>query len=553
MNRVVARQALAEIKNRETDVLILGGGLAALSAALEAARHGASVTVATKGRWGRSGASMLATGYAAALGHTDPRDNPTVHAEDTWRSSCGLGNRQLIGVMCDEAIPRLYELGGLGARFQKRGDRFLQYKGSGHTYPRTCLTVDQERPGIAEALASQLDGLDLTVFESTSALELLETDGSVHGALCADTGNDCLMAIHAYSTILATGGLGRLYKVTSNPEGLYGIGCALALHAGATLIDMEFVQFQPYRLIAPVALAGLTLASSTFEYGATIRNADGKDILAALDAADRPRTRDAVARATFLEILKGQDVQGGARLDLTHAQYDKVLQLNPAIAHLVDSHRLDLTKEELVVSPQAHFAMGGVAIDANAQTDIPGLFAVGEVTGGLHGANRLQDNAFAELFVFGIRAGASAAARACALARAMRPNLKIHAVQHWADRVALKGADLIWLKEVRRELRELLWQNAGVVRDETGLSQALNGLSRLSDGVAKIHISSPGELALLAESEYAIEIGELICRTALQRRESRGAHFRSDYPAPRADWERPIRVRKKPGKELEMV
>lgn len=526
------------------DVLIIGGGGAGLSAAEAAINGGAEVLVAARMPIGRGGSTMMATGYAAALGHADPRDTTDCHADDTFRSSCGLGDVSLIDCLVTESIPYLFKLDKYGVRFKKSGKKYLQDRGAGHTFPRSCSTFSKRQPGILQALSRSIESHPLFSYKQLGIIDLLYHNSAVIGAVGINLKSGNIEYILAKATVIATGGIGGLYKVTSNPGGLYGEGFKLAYNVGAKLVDLEFVQFQPYRIIAPKVLSGIMLASSTFEYGATLQNVEKKDILENLGSGNGPRRRDVVARAIFKEVLNGKGQKGGVLLVLKGAVKSKVFELNPSIFNAVEEGRVNLDRDLIVVSPQAHFSMGGIQIDKNGFTKVPGLYAAGEVTGGLHGANRLQDNALPELLVFGYRAGKNAA-RFAKRELVQKHRKALNRIRSkWNSKLDSQTFDRAKVKRIRRELRELMWLHVGGVRNEQGLIIGISKLKKLAEELEEMKVANYSQLYEIVQLGSAIHTGNLICSAALIRRESRGAHYRSDYPKMSPKWEKHLTLKK---------
>lgn len=511
------------------DVLVIGGGFAAMYTAAEASRLSLDVVLLSNLRVGKSGCSIFATGYAAALGHEDSADTPGCHRSDTLASGRGLCDPRVVDAVCEEAVPRLLELEELGVRFEKQNGRFRQYRGGGHSFPRTCMTEQHLPSGLVQPIIDHLQSTSVRVLERHDVVELLVADDVVVGALSVDAARDAFVQIEAAATVIASGGFGRLYLETSNPSGVYGDGHALGLLAGARLRDMEFVQFRPYQIIRPEALRGQTLASATFEYGATLRNRAGEDLLEQLAATGHPRTRDVVSRLVTREVAAGRGIFGGVAVDLSGISASAFAALNPLTDRLLKASGVDLDAEPLLVTPQAHFSIGGIGIDALGRTSRPGLFAVGEVAAGMHGANRLQDNALSEIFVIGKRIAAEVIRMSprCAVSgfsQAARAAL--------SDAVARSGQtrlDRDQLHELLPRLRSLVTSCLGPVRSEAGLLRMLAELDGLTAEAVKLPISSPSELADLSRLRFRLLMAEAVATSALHRRESRGAHARSDY------------------------
>lgn len=505
----------------ETDVLVLGGGFAALAAAHAAARAGASVILAADGVVGRGAPSNRATGFAVAL--TD--EARQAHFDDTIASGRGISDPALVARLVDAAPATFEELVRDGAVFQRAKDgSFLQYRGGGHDRPRSCVTACAIRPGLTEVLLARLADTPVRIMERCACLDLLlSDDGAVSGALLLGAAGD-LVSVRAGAVVLATGGGAALFDVSSAPESALGQGFSLAYRVGVTVTDLEFVQFQPFRVHAPDRLRGATLASSTLEYGAVIRDSAGVDVLASL-APGAPRTRAAVAGAMQRAIRAGGDWEGALRLDLSNAALAETLRLNPRLAAAVEGG-FDPIADPIWIAPQAHFSMGGVRIDRDGRTDRPRLFAAGEAAGGLHGANRLQDNALPETLVFGRAAG-----RAAALTAEAAPRRAGVAPSDWAARLDPSAPPLSAALGARfADLRAALWRCAGIARDFQGLAHLDAALGAAAIGLGALRAATAADLGALARASHGVLAARLTVCAAQARVETRGAQIRVDHP-----------------------
>ncbi len=531
------------------DVLVVGGGLAALRAAIEARRAGASVRMVCKGQVARSGASAVAgQGYSAAFGHGGDPDSPERHAEDTLRGGGGLGNPALVRVLCAEAPHRLLELEAWGAMFEKRDGRFLQHRSGGHSAARSCVGLGHRATAMMIPLRRVALSLGVLFSERMAVLELLGDDHGVRGVVGLDVASATPAVLPGRTTVLATGGAGQLFRITSNPGDLTGDGYALALAVGATLVDMEFYQFYPWRIIEPLGnRARICIQPWTFTEGAYLVNRRGERFMGAYDAERREAaSRDIVARAIYDQIRRGADVRGGVRVDLSGIPSERFRELNPVPHRLLARHHLDPFACDILVAPEAHFAIGGVAIDPDGFTGVPGLFAAGEVAGGVHGADRLGDNALPEALVFGARAG-GAAARVAAQA----PEPRTEGASEILATLALgsEEEDLTGLVALRQELGEAMWTGAGIIRNAHGLSQAVSTARRVRETALDIRASSPTGLVAKVELVHLAIVGEALAQAALLRTESRGAHYREDYPVrDEGTWTKTIRITAPRGK-----
>jgi fumarate reductase (CoM/CoB) subunit A len=526
------------------DVLVVGGGLAALRCALEARRHGASVAVAVKGRVGRSGSSaMTSAGYSAVI---DPADDPRLHAEDTLAGGRGLNDARLVEIMADEAPAQRQELLDLGASLAREQDGSLVVHPSGdHTIARTVVAASFRGLDLTLPLASAVVASGCEVHERTMILDLVCGSDGVLGAVGLRRGaSPGLVAIRAGTVVLGTGGCGSLFAISSNPSDVTGDGYAIALRAGAALRDMEFVQFYPWRCIHPFDRGRMPIQPSTFKVGGRLLNARGERFMEQWDPDKLEAAgRDVSARAIYDQISRGDAVRDGVVLDISRLSEEQWRATNPRPAAWFDSRGLHYREAEMILAPEAHFFMGGVVVDEHGRGRIPGLFAVGETAGGVHGANRLDSNAIPETQVFGARAGAAAAAEPRHVA-----GVEFDAAfERWSeDHGNLAGAVSAApeFAELRRELQAVAWRDLGIVRDAERLSRGLAEVSQLLNRVQAL--SPVDDAARLERAELCnlLLVASCCLSSAATRTESRGAHFRADYPD-RDDehWGEPLAVR----------
>jgi fumarate reductase (CoM/CoB) subunit A len=514
----------------DTDVLVVGGGLAALRCAYEARLRGAHVAVVVKGRVGRSGSSaMTSAGYSAVI---DPSDTPQLHVDDTLLGGRGLNDARLVEIMAAEAPARREELLALGASMALEDDGSLVVHPSGdHTIPRTAVAASFRGLDLTLPLTAAIEKAGCEIHERTMVLDVLRAEDGVVGAVGVRRGVDPgIVAIRAGVVVLATGGCGSLFAISSNPSDVTGDGYAIALRAGATLRDMEFVQFYPWRCIEPFDRGRMPIQPSTFKVGGQLLNARGERFMASWDPERLESAgRDISARAIYDQIRQGFDVRGGVLLDISRLSDEQWRATNPRPAAWFESRGIDYRQTELVLSPEAHFFMGGVVVDEQGRSEVAGLFVVGETAGGVHGANRLDSNAIPETQVFGTRAGATAAAESRSVGGAEFDA----AVERWlaelsdAPRATCAASEFAAL---RRELQTVAWRDLGIVREATRLLRGRADVARLlraaracgpDDDAARLERSELLDLLLVAACCF---------ESALKRTESRGAHFRSDYP-----------------------
>jgi fumarate reductase (CoM/CoB) subunit A len=527
----------------EADVLVVGGGLAALRCALDARRAGARVAVAVKGRLGRSGSSaMTSAGYSAVV---DAPDEPALHRTDTLTGGRGLNDARLVDVMTSEAPERLRELVALGAPLALEQDgSWVVHPSGDHSIARTVVAASFRGLDFTLPLAAEVERIGCIVLERTMVLDVLGDGTDVCGAVALRRGEEPgLVVVLAPAVVLATGGAGQLFSVSSNPSDVTGDGYAIALRAGCALRDMEFIQFYPWRCIVPFEQGRMPIQPSTFVLGARLYNARGERFMLDWDPErGEATTRDIAARAIYEQIRTGAAIRGGVRLDLTHVSDADWRRSNPRPAEWFDKRGLDVREQELIIAPEGHFFMGGVVVDEHGRSGVGGLFAAGETAGGVHGANRLDSNAIPETQVFGARAGRAAAAYADgAERRATAEALADWRAAHVAVGAAWSAADY---QTRRKRLQAVAWDALGIVREGGRLAAGLAELAELRDEVAG---SAPADIAAAlaqAELDDLLLVGAACMTAALERAESRGAHFRSDHPdRDDAHWQRALSVR----------
>jgi len=520
------------------DVLIIGGGGAGLRAAIQAREKGVAVTVASKSRVGYGNNTYISKAtFAVATGSRDPRDNPDVHLRDSMISGRFINDRQLLKLVTDEAVGQIEFLQRCGVRFYERGSRIGVVPAPGHSYPRHVRTSDRSGRDLTLPLRAYAERIGVRFMERVFITRLISSGGRITGAAgIAQDGT--FFPIAARSIVLATGGFAQSYLHNNNAAGMTGDGQALAFELDVPLKDMEFVQFYP---TATGALGSrlFLYEAFVFQAGAVLRNALGDDIIAKYGLNDTmAMTRDRLTRAVMQEILEGRGVRGGLIVDLGSIPEEELAALD----HLLPAART-AHDEELIVSPTAHFCMGGVSIDDHAETIVPGLFAAGEVCAGVHGANRLGGNALAEAFAMGGVAGERAAQRARETDQPDLPQKELSAEKERLESFfSERGKDL---GELRHELKDVMWQKVGIIRGKDGLKEALEEIKGIGTSLKEVRIRDYRGLMRYLELEHMVLLSEMVCRSALLRTESRGAHYRSDYPDEDNDrWLKNIWIRK---------
>jgi fumarate reductase (CoM/CoB) subunit A len=546
---------VAATEHLRVDVLVLGGGLAALRAAVAARRAGATVAVAVKGKLGRSGGSaMTSGGYAVVLPEEESGDTPLRHAEDTLRGGAWLGDPRLVRILCDEAAERVQELVALGGQFARDEQGYQRAPSGDHAHPRVLLPLNHVGTDLTVPLARHAEALGVQPLEFTMALELLVADGRAVGALCLDLRGARLLAVQAGAVVLGTGGCGRLFPVTSNPNDVTGDGYALAARAGAELRDLEFIQFYPWRCIDPFDRARVAIQPATFALGGRLYNRLGERFMGRYDPERWEGTLRAIgARAIYDQIRRGLDVRGGVRLDLSALSEAEFRRSNPKVWQGLQVKGIDYRTYEFVVAPEAHYFMGGVRIDEHGHSSLPGLFAAGEVAGGIQGANRLDSNSLPETQVFGERAGRAATTlvrSAPGGAPLREPLIRWEALL--AEVEAGGGLAAPELSALHAALQQRMQLSLGIVRERASMEA---GLAHACELRARLEQSRPADLASVRswqELRYLCEVAELCLTAALLRTESRGAHYREDYPeSDDESWRRAVVLRRTPEGTLE--
>jgi succinate dehydrogenase / fumarate reductase flavoprotein subunit len=559
---------MADYPTHDCDVLVVGAGGAGLRAAIEASARGARVGVVCKSLLGKAHTVMAEGGIAAALANVDERDGWRVHFADTMRGGQYLSHPRMAKLHAREAPERVRELEAWGALFDRTSDgRILQRQFGGHKYPRLVHVGD--RTGLEMIRCLQDHGIHcgIAFFMETTVTALLSAGGRVAGAFAYERERGRFLVFRAPAVVLATGGIGRAYSITSNSWEYTGDGHALAYDAGAELIDMEFVQFHPTGMVWPPSVRGILVTEGVRGEGGVLLNSEGRrfmfdDIpeLYRAQTADTPEegwrycqgdrnarrppellTRDHVARAIVREIKEGRGTpHGGVWLDIAWIR-DKLPDAEAHIKRKLPSmyHQfkqladIDITRSPMEVGPTTHYMMGGVRVHPETQMSrVPGLFAAGEVAAGLHGANRLGGNSLSDLLVFGQRAGKHAAAWAAGHgAAAVDPPAVEDAARRALAPFAGDGENPY---AVQGDLQKMMQELVGIVRTGAEMERALAGLAELRRRAARAAVAgnreyNPGWHTALDLGPLLL-VSEAITRSALERRESRGAQFREDYP-----------------------
>jgi L-aspartate oxidase len=527
----------AALRRETFDFLIIGSGVAGLSCALELAPHG-RVAVLTKEKIGAGSTKWAQGGIAAALAPA-PLDSADLHLSDTMDAGAGLCDREAVQVLVDEGPRRVRQLIARGAHFDTEPSGELKLTREAAHSARRIIHAQGDSTGrevqrslTAEVLRSE----GIEVFEDTLTVDLLVSEGRCRGALALDENTGELILYCGLATIVATGGIGALYKVTTNPPVLTGDGMAMAYRAGGELMDMEFVQFHPTSFAKGPAYPKFLISEAVRGEGAILLNAKGERFMPRYHEDAELAPRDVVSRAIALEIHNGD--ADWVFLDLTANTEQEIAQRFPTIYSTCVAYGINPAKEPIPVSPAVHYMMGGIRTDLNGASNVPGLLACGECAcTGVHGANRLASNSMLEGLVFGIRTVRAA--------RDVKEKYKDSGCDFPLDGLAPKATeqDAEEVGKARARLQELMWQHAGLVRDARGLQIALAELDNLQK-----RFGTPPARRDALELANMLVVARLIVQASLTREESRGAHFRSDFPQPNLQkWQRHIVLKQKSG------
>jgi succinate dehydrogenase / fumarate reductase flavoprotein subunit len=585
------------VERHEFDVVVIGAGGAGLRAAIAAREAGKRVAIICKSLFGKAHTVMAEGGAAAAMGNVNSADNWQVHFRDTMRGGKFLNNWRMAELHAKEAPDRVWELETYGALFDRTPDgRISQRNFGGHEYPRLAHVGDRTGLELIRTLQQKIvslqqdDGDDesLKVFAEVTVTRLLKDGDRIAGAFGYRRQTGEFLVFDAPAVVLATGGIGKSYKVTSNSWEYTGDGHALALAAGATLLNMEFVQFHPTGMVWPPSVKGILVTESVRGDGGVLRNTEGKRFMFEYipdvfkdkyatseeegdrwydDQANNRRPpellpRDEVARAINSEVKAGRGTpHGGVFLDVsTRLPAAEITRRLPSMYHqFKELADVDITAEPMEVGPTAHYVMGGVEVDPDtAAATVPGLFAAGEVSGGMHGSNRLGGNSLSDLLVFGRRAGLGAASYLDSLAA--RPVVAEADVAE-ATTAALAPFDRAAGENpfaLQGELQQTMHDLVGIIRTAEEMEQALDRLTDLrkraaAAGAGGGRVFNPGWHVAL-DLVNLLLISECIARSALERQESRGGHTRDDFPAMSAEWrqENLICALPAPGTEVQL-
>ena len=567
---------MTEYQTYEHDVIVIGAGGAGLRAAIEASAAGVSVGLICKSLLGKAHTVMAEGGMAAAMGNVDDRDNWKVHFSDTMRGGQYINNWRMAELHAKEAPDRVRELEAWGAVFDRTKDgKILQRNFGGHRYPRLAHVGDRTGLELIRTLQDHGIHQGIQVYMEVTVISLLKDGDRVVGCFAYEREHGRFRVFKAKAVVLATGGVGRAYKITSNSWEGTGDGHALAYHAGAELIDMEFIQFHPTGMVWPPSVRGILVTEGVRGEGGILKNSEGKRFMfddipdnykdqTAKDpeegwrytqgdkTANRPPellTRDHVARCINREVKAGRgSPHGGVYLDIAWIKEklsnseEHIKRKLPSMYHqFKELADLDITKEPMEVGPTMHYIMGGIRVDADSQmTTVEGLYAAGECASGINGANRLGGNSLSDLIVFGKRAGEYAAQYA---RRVSQPRIDEGSVDKAIkDSLAPfdRGAQGENPYKVQQDLQDTMQNLVGIVRTEAEMQEALGRIQQLNERAVRVGVEGHREYHsgwhTSIDVRNLLSVSEAITRSAIERKESRGGHFREDYPDKGAEY-----------------
>jgi succinate dehydrogenase / fumarate reductase, flavoprotein subunit len=533
-----------KFETHEHDVLVIGAGGAGLRAAIEALAHGVSVGVVSKSLLGKAHTVMAEGGIAAAMGNVDAADGWQPHFRDTMRGGKMLNNWRMAQLHALEAPDRVRELEQWGAIFDRTQDgNILQRAFGGHTYKRLCHVGDRTGLEMIRTLQDRGVSLGIDVYMECTIVRLLTDGRRCAGAIGYWREQGRFVVFKAKSVVMATGGIGKAWPITSNSWEYTGDGMALAYEAGAELMDLEFVQFHPTGMVWPPGVQGILVTEAVRGEGGILRNKLGERFMEKYDPKRMElSTRDVVARSIYTEVKEGRGTEhGGAYLDISHQPAEYVKKKLPSMYHqFKELADVDITKGPMEVGPTCHYVMGGIRVDAEtAESTLPGLYAAGEAAAGLHGANRLGGNSLSDLLVFGRRAGEAAAKHAKEVSAPSIDPAQIDAAEKYALAPFQRQGDENPYA-IHRDLQKTMQSLVGIFRVREDMEKALAELGKLNErwsrtGVEGSRMFNPGwHLALDLRS--MLTISEVVTRSAMVREESRGAHSRIDFPQLSAEW-----------------
>ena len=531
----------------EHDVLVIGAGGAGMRAAIAAADAGVSVGLICKSLLGKAHTVMAEGGIAAALANVDPQDSWEVHFADTMRGGQIINDYRMVEIFAKEVPERVYELEQWGGLFDRTPDgRILQRPFGAHTYRRLCHVGDRTGLELIRTLQDKAIHTGVEVHMEVTLTRLLKDGDRIAGAFGYRREDGRFLLFRAKAVILATGGWGKAYKVTSNSWECTGDGCAMAYEAGAELMDMEMVQFHPTGMVWPPGVRGILVTEAVRGEGGVLRNAEGERFMERYDPKKMElSSRDVVARSIHKEVEAGRGTpHGGAYLDISHRGAEFIKKKLPSMyEQFLKLADIDITKSPMEVAPTIHYVMGGVRVEAGTgATTVPGLYAAGEVAAGLHGANRLGGNSLGDLLVFGKRAGEHASRYVRGLAAAPRTDDRQADEERRLLARPFEGDGGENPYQLHEDMQAIMGEDCGIARTGAKLSAGLEKIRALAARADRLHVSGSRLFNpawhQCRDVQFMLELCEAILRSAIERQESRGAHWRLDFPDQSPEWGR---------------
>lgn len=530
-------------RTKVSNVLVIGMGCAGLRSAIAAHMAGCDVTVIGKRPYKDAHTVLAAGGINAALGTVDPQDSWQQHFADTWREGYFLADPRMVEMLAREAPAAILELADWGCPFARTPDGKLDQRFFGaHKYRRTCYAGDYTGRAVLYTLADKVSQFHIPINDTQYVSQLLVHDGVCFGALAFDIYTGERTVYEADVVILATGGATRLWRQSSSRrDENTGDGMYQALRAGCTLGNMELVQFHPTGMVWPEEMAGILATEAIRGEGGRLYNNKHERFMERYDPERMElSTRDRVAMANYTEIMEGRgSPHGGVFLDITNRSKDYIIEKLPRMyKQFMETELLDISRQPMEVAPTAHYTMGGVMVDPETHaTEVTGLYAVGEVTNGLHGANRLGGNSLSETIVFGRHAGEAAARYSQEREMQVRSKAAVDAAHDDLDSLLHKGEEMA--RPLQRALRDAMWQYCGVVRDDKRLRQGLDKVAEVNGAMPSVDVRPSAEgyqdLVHALDLRASLMTAKATILSAIERRESRGAHQRADYPEQDSD------------------
>ncbi len=531
----------------KTDVLIIGAGGAGLRAAIEAKKSGADVLVVIKEPLGQAHTNLAMGGLNVAI---KPPATAKQHYQDTINGGWNINNHKLVKIFSKEMPARIYDLESYGVKFDRLPDgSFYTWAGGKQSAPLNLCAGDYTGREMMQGLVKEVRKLKVTPLANHFVTSILKNKKAAVGALAIDRQTHKYKVISAKATIIAAGGAGQLYKINTNAPTNTGEGYAWGLNLGADMIDMEFVQFHPTGMAYPAKKRGRLVTEKVRGHGGILKNKHGERFMMRYQPKRLELAgRDEVTRAIIQEIREGRGTKhGGVYLDITHWEKGMAEKIIPDVFAEHMEVGIDIRKEMMIISPSMHHMMGGFRINEWTETNIDGLFATGEISCSIHGANRLGGNSLAEGQVFGRRSGIAASKYAKKQKEVEIPNKEIQAeIDHIES--FLKNKKGVSPSSLVKDLKEIMWENVGIIRSEKQLLKAKKEIEGLRKKAKKLTAKNREQLQLCLEIEGMLDTSLAIVVSAILRKESRGAHFRKDYPKMEKKWEKNIVITKRNGK-----